>query len=259
MPGISIGVGFEGSRPRSGGGGGFTPASLFSGGFTGWTYDVAESGAVFQERSAHTTPSADNGVVGTLIDFSGSTNNATAPADAARPLLRSGSGRKWLEFDGSDDCLAFLGSGIVASNYTVVVGFAKRSVPGGSTIPIIGGSGAANNENLHCGWADSGGPQMRFNHFGNDFNGLVTFNTNPHVVSFILSGSGRDIRFDGASIATSPSTAQLVSYAGSALCRDRSTFGDHDFYAGILINKPLSGIDLTNAEAWVAARSGVTL
>lgn len=59
----------------------------------------------YVERSAETTLSSIDGVVGTLRDRSGNANHLRAASDAARPLLRNSGSLYWLEFDGVDDAM----------------------------------------------------------------------------------------------------------------------------------------------------------
>jgi len=67
----------------------FDILSLFANGEQGALYDPSDLSTLYQQRTgaAATTPSAVGGVVGTMLDLSGRGNHATAPSDAARPLL----------------------------------------------------------------------------------------------------------------------------------------------------------------------------
>jgi len=69
--------------------------------------DPAEAGSVFQERTgaSATTPAAVGDPVGSIRNWGTLGGWLTAPTDAARPILRSASGRLYLEFDGVDDIL----------------------------------------------------------------------------------------------------------------------------------------------------------
>jgi len=87
------------------GGGGWTPAQLFSAGQAGAWYDPSDSSAVFQD-AAGTTPAGDGDPVGRIEDKAGNGNHATQSTSAARPTLRKTAGGLWyLEFDGADDIL----------------------------------------------------------------------------------------------------------------------------------------------------------
>ncbi len=82
--------------------------ALFAGGKDGALYNPANSSTVFQDRlgAASVIPSGPGDFVGTIQDLSGNGNHAVAPSDDARPILRTGGGLSWLEFDGVDDGLS---------------------------------------------------------------------------------------------------------------------------------------------------------
>ena len=82
----------------------FSPRQLFARGEAGAWYDPSDIRSIFQD-SAGTVPAAVDGPVGRLADKSGRGNHAVQAVAAARPTLRSESGRLYLEFDGVDDCL----------------------------------------------------------------------------------------------------------------------------------------------------------
>jgi len=77
-------------------------------------YDISDLSSLFVERTgaSATTPAQVGGVVGTVRDLSGNGHHLTAPSDAARPILRTGSGFYWLESDGVDDYLRVTLGGI---------------------------------------------------------------------------------------------------------------------------------------------------
>ncbi len=99
----------------------FTPASLFGGGDSGVWYNISPT-YCFQERTgASATTSAGVGdPVGTIAARAGDTNYATAPSDAARPILRQDgtTGAYYLEPDGTDDGLMLDSSITGASGFT---------------------------------------------------------------------------------------------------------------------------------------------
>lgn len=87
-------------------GGTFSPLALAP---FAW-YDPSALSTLFQERTgaSATTPSAVDGVVGTMLDRSGNGQHVVAPADGSRPILRNSGTLYWLEFDGSNDVLTAL-------------------------------------------------------------------------------------------------------------------------------------------------------
>lgn len=86
--GIGLGQGFGGGGSASAPA--FNPISLFGGGEQGVIYDLIDPTTVFQERTgaSATTPSGNNGPVGTLKDNSPNNNYAIAPSDGVRPVYK---------------------------------------------------------------------------------------------------------------------------------------------------------------------------
>ena len=101
-----IGIGLSLPQAALGGGGGVPLAqiqALFSA-ENGVIHDLTNSASVFQERTgaSATTPSGDNGPIGSLKDWSPNNNWATAPSDVARPLYRLS---QYAISDGIDDTM----------------------------------------------------------------------------------------------------------------------------------------------------------
>jgi len=77
---------------------------LFARGEAGAWYDPSDIATMFQD-SAGTVAAAVGAPVGRINDKSGRGNHATQALAGSRPVLRSDSGRLYLEFDGADDDL----------------------------------------------------------------------------------------------------------------------------------------------------------
>lgn len=84
---------------------GFDPTALFSGDTGGW-WDVSDLARLYQDSAGTTPVTGADQPVGRIEDKSGNGNHLTQAAAAQRPMLRSGGGLWWLEFDGVDDVLA---------------------------------------------------------------------------------------------------------------------------------------------------------
>jgi len=86
------------------GAGGFSPASLFTGGIEGSWYDPSDFSTMFQD-SAGTIPVTGVGqLVGKMLDKSGNGHHLEQSVSASRPML-SISGGYYLHMDGVDDYL----------------------------------------------------------------------------------------------------------------------------------------------------------
>lgn len=86
--------------------GGFSPASLFSGGQQGAWYDPSDVNTLFQDSAGTTPVTAVGQPVGLILDKSGRGNHASQSTPGSRPLYQvDGTGRPYLSLDGSDDFL----------------------------------------------------------------------------------------------------------------------------------------------------------
>lgn len=84
----------------------WSPASLFSAGEQGAWYDPSDLSTLFQDAAGTTPVTATGQSVRLILDKSGKENHATAPSDAARPVLQQdANGKYYLAFDGVDDGL----------------------------------------------------------------------------------------------------------------------------------------------------------
>lgn len=71
----------------SGGGGGFSPISLFDGGEQGVWYDPSDFTTLFQDSAGTIPVTAVEQPVGKILDKSGNNNHALQPTSTARPVL----------------------------------------------------------------------------------------------------------------------------------------------------------------------------
>lgn len=85
-----------------GGGGTFSPASLFAGGKTGGWFEARRKTALFTDVSKTTNPS-DGDTVYWFDDLSGGGNHLPQATAARRPIFRENSGLSYLQGDGVDD------------------------------------------------------------------------------------------------------------------------------------------------------------
>lgn len=83
----------------------FAPLSLFLAGERGTWLDPSDMSTMFQDDAGTVPVTAADQVVGRILDRSGNGNHAIQAAAASKPILRTGAGLWWLEFDGIDDSL----------------------------------------------------------------------------------------------------------------------------------------------------------
>lgn len=98
--------GITGSPLQPRWGGTWTPQRLVRADASALWFDPSILTLMWQDRAGTTTPvTGANQPVGKMLDRSGKGYAATAPSDAARPLLRTDGRRWWLEYDAVDDFL----------------------------------------------------------------------------------------------------------------------------------------------------------
>lgn len=240
----------------------YSPVALFAGGEAGFYFDPSVLSSLFQERTggSATTPAVVDGVVGTMLDLSGNGNHATAPSDAARPILKQSGGLYYLQFDGVNDCLVFDGSDLVGTTYTVAAAWEQLTDPTGVNRIVIGGTTAVNNAAMLIGWP-AVNTTIRFGHFGNVINYTTAglWGSSPrNVATGLLTGTGKVLRTNGVQRATDAVSTQLSGFAGAAIGRIQTTFADVAFYGAIGRDTTTTGGDLTDLEMYLARKSGVS-
>lgn len=102
--------------------GGFSPASLFSGGQQGAWYDPSDLNTLFQDSAGTTPVTAVDQPVGLMLDRSGRGNHVLQATAGSRPLYKiDGTGRPYLQFDGVDDSLDAATMNLVGAPYVAAV------------------------------------------------------------------------------------------------------------------------------------------
>lgn len=110
-------------------------------------YDISDLAMLWQTNTGTTAVSADGDVVGTWKDWSGNVRDLTSAAnDTTRPVYRTGGGYPYLEFDGSNDILRWLGDlGLWnSSGYTAAIAFRSASNAANRTLMGCGNTGSSN-------------------------------------------------------------------------------------------------------------------
>lgn len=226
--------------------------------YGGTWFDPSDTATLFVERTgaSATTPASINGPVGTMLDKHG-TRHATAPSDAARPILRQSGGLHYLEFDGVDDCFAYDGTGLVGIDFTLVTGILQRTSPGFER--VLGGTASAPNQNMHCGWLNDVG--WLFNFWGNDLElntGGTFWTPSPYVFTHRLHSSGRAVRRNGVQIVAGTNATKLSAYPGAHIGRAwTSGYPDMNFYGHVAVEAQLGTGDMEALEGWMSAKAGI--
>lgn len=248
--------------------GGWSPSALFSGGAQGFWLDPSSIGSLSQDSAGSTPVTAAGQSVGLARDLSGRGNNAAQATALARPVYQVASGRPYLAFDGVDDWLGVGSIAMGASGRTIIAALTKRSdaalgavvehrpmwttTSGGVAIFAPGTAAAATY-----------GARWLTSTVQSNFNSPASYAApNTAVVSAVAMTGDHDLRVNGAQVATNAPAGVMagLTAAMSVGARDgTSLFAAMDLYGLIVIDRALSGGELSQAEAWAASKAGVTL
>lgn len=229
-------------------GGPFTPAAL---GPSGW-YDPSDLSSMWQE-SAGTTPAAVDSPVGKMNDKSGNNNHVTQATSTKRPILRQTGALYYLEFDGVDDFL----SGTIPSfganlSKTFVMGLKLAALSGSNAAFTYGAAGATFGFNAY----NAGSIQIF--QWGPDLS-FAGGATTDQVATGIKNTNELTSRRNGV-VNGGPTTVAGVNVTSTNLhigcVSDGSAHFAGRMYGLVLV---LGTPSLTDIEAWMAAKSGVTL
>jgi PKD repeat protein len=162
-----------------------------------------------------------------------------------------------VSFDGSNDYLAFDGSSITNTDYTVAAVTARTSNKG--TNYYLGGTQSSNNRNLHVGWRSN--TAMTHAQYGNDMDANVAGYSAPQAtlqVSRHSGTAGKAMYLDGTQASTNSSTTGLQGWSGAAVGRYNSSFFQGRVGEVLLVRSSLSDADRQRLEGYLAHKWGTT-
>lgn len=245
----------------------YSPADLFEGGtYKGFWLDASNLSTLKQDTGGTTAVAADGDVVGYIADAAGSAGIFTRRVDdTCRPLYKVVSGNSCLRFDGSND--GFVGNAVADSYLTgaqnlSVVCVAQPDSTGGATQCMV------NN-------TDGGGIysfQIRLSGAGLRLIGQssllydqgITANE-KRCYSGVLTGTTQILRRDGVQLGATGTTSMSAYGTGIDASIGWLDFGSPvDFFKGdiyqlFIINRELTGADLTTLESYLAAKASITI
>ena len=235
--------------------GAFALTDLYSSGQAGWLFTISPS-TCFQD-AARTTAAAVGDPVGGVTDQSGNGNHATQTVSASRPVLRQdASSNYYLEFDGVDDFLSVPVVNISGSG-SVHAGVLSQSVAGGFGGALVGITDVS-------GYQDHYGTTAVYSSLWSTSRVQIASavdTTVTHIASMLHTGTNLSLRMDGSAIgsgaAVTADTSVAASYVGADAMSGYNLEGR--IYSALVRVPQVTGTDLTNTEAELAALSGVTL
>jgi len=241
----------------------WTPASLFSTGAQGAWLDPSDFSTLFQDVAGTVPVVADGDPVALMLDKSGNGNHAAQSVAAARPTWHTdGGGRPYIDFDGVDDIL----EAPFAVNHTFsTLSMGYQGTISGQNGGIIFGVGIG-----------STGRDYIYTSFGNtrayrqpQTTGVIssylakmevlqvsTLRVGPGVDYFLARANGVDVAWNGTGAAEMALTGAKIHlgarYPGSGHTPAR-------FWGAFYITRALTDVELSQLEAFLANKSGVTL
>lgn len=214
----------------------------------------------------------NNDPVSSWTDLSGTNKNATQDTLAMRPLYKTNmiNGKPAVVFDGINDYLAFDGSIIVNTNYTIITVLKRTSSTPSSHHYFLGGTENAQNKNLHLGWRVNG----TFTHapYTNDYDMRVSnyaAGDPANIFSFRHSTTaGKDTYINGAlrglnmNAAVSGRFAHLTDWKGASIGRYIDGAINNRFNGWmaelIVYNRYLTETERKAIEAYLANKYALT-
>lgn len=237
-------------------------------------YAPSLANSCFQERTgaSATTPSGNGDVVGSMKDFGSLGAWATAPSDAARPILRVSGGLTYLEFDGVDDCLDFVtGAGALFQNVgagqLAAVHKFRSSPTATECVAFWSNTGTGARAGLFGGLTSgrfsAAGRRLDADSFASVTSSGSISTSVPATQIAEFDWTNSDLRqyinnsLDGST--TSFQTDGSTSNSASAGCRigastSGSQFADVDFYG---MTAKAAMMDRATVHAWLASVAGM--
>lgn len=259
---MNRGLGINLGSQRQSGGASFNPATLFAGGEQGFFGDITPT----------TTGVTAGNTVTTLTDSSGRGNNATQATSGLRPTLQTEGGRFYLDWAGAQAMATAAIDLSIRDEVTIIAGVRKGSDASLGLLcetsvnsPINSGSfyfaapeltGAGGNYTFFAQGASAGPSAMASGTFLAPDLAVMTMTAD-------ISADSRILRRNGVHVGTSATDLGTGNFGNFPLFlgarNQASLFFNGRIYGLIVINRILTTPEIAQAEAWMAAKSGVTL
>lgn len=258
----------------AGGGGGWTPADIFTGSVRGLWYDPSDLSTLFQDTSETVPVTTTGQSVALMRDKSGNLHHIVQGVSGNRPTLEHDGTNYYLNFDGTDDYMNYnVGSALrmQTDDLNVVLGM-KTDTTAGFTA-LLARSLTNSEAGRYWMGINSGTVSSSY-----QYNGSTTAtatksftSTNNHVMGMTVDRSVSNsiaIREDGTAT-TGTYSAESTNHANSrrfllGAYNDNIDVGQGYYFNGrlyglILWFAPVDSTTTDNAEEWMAGKCGVTL
>jgi len=251
--------------------GGLSPALLFAGTTEGAWYDPSDLSTLFQDSAGTTPVTASGQPVGKMLDKSGNGNHAVQATPAKRPTYTEGSGLAWLAFEGVDDAMATAAIDFTGTDQmSVFAGVRKLSDAATGVMAEISADAT-----------DSDGTFAMYNSSNSTVNGAGFFSKGTAIAgAFVtvglvppanaaltglgdISGDSSIIRINGIRGEIALQGQGARNYGNHVLNigsrNQASLFFKGNLYGLIIAGKMASTDEIASTEAYIAAKTGVTL
>lgn len=245
----------------------FSPLSLFAAGERGVWYDPSDLSTLFQDSAGTTPVTAAGQPVGRMLDKSGRGNHATQSTDANRPTLQiDAGGRYYMACDGSNDGMVTSAVNFSATDKVTLFAGTRKVSNAVSGVLVELGSSSFNNF-----WLAVPGNSSNSDIFaaaGSLAQNVRANNSAPFSAVYTcaadISGASISGRVNGAAMPTIAGTSLGTgTFSNSQIFlfrRGGTTLPFNGNFYGLILRGASSTADqITNAERWLAAKTGVTL
>lgn len=258
----------------AGGGGGWTPADIFTGAVRGAWWDPSDLSTLWQDISRTVPVTTTGQSVAMMDDKSGNGMGLVQGVSGARPILQNDGTNYYLDFDGTDDFLSYnTGANlrIEDDDINVVFGMKTDTTAGYTTLF------ARSLQNSEAGryWMaiDSGTISSAYQYNGSTVASATKSFTSTanHVMTMTVDRSVNNsitLREDAAattgtyaaeSTNHTPDRRFLLGAYNDPTDTGQGYYFNGRIYGMILWFAPVDTGDIDDAEAWMADKTGVTL
>ena len=246
------------------------PSALFAVGGVGLWLDPSKRASLSQDSAGSVPVTAAGQPVGRILDQSGGARHATQSTSAARPTYQiDAGGRPYLYFDAVDDWLSTAAFDWGSDAVTLVLALRKRSDTDEGTLLHFGDF---NSTPSFLVGGPGGSPSDKFFAFSRGTTRTPTISTSPAhsaPLAAVVTMQGRIstdtniLRINGVQVSSAAGDqGASASYGVQQMFIGRRggtvAPAQMDLYGLMVINRLLSPAELALAEAWAAAKQGVT-
>ena len=257
-----------GAQLRSSGGEPFDPSVLFANDELGVWYDPSDLSTMFQDTAGTIPITAGGQTVARINDKSGNGYNATQATAGARPTYRTDGARHWLGFDGTADFLVTPTIGFNTANEDRVSFFAGVETASGASTGMLVELSTGVSTNIFNMTAPNG-TGYGWRSAGSAATSDVTVSGFPAPESAVLTGFGHIgidlsvLRRNGVQVGTNATNQFSGPYRNAPIYigarNGASVFFEGKLFSLIVRGKVTSGEAITNTEAHIAGKTGITL